>query len=157
VANDRYPLHAAERLRNAQRGQAERELADAQARWAEACAAIETAERALHVHAGRTPGAKPVAQVITALELQREAAFAQRHADEARRLQECCGAARQRLVACETALRQAQDRLGLARASEHAIERNHARFDAAQRREHEQVEQVEVEEGLVRSRKERGR
>jgi hypothetical protein len=161
VAGARYPLQIAERMREAERAAAERALSDALAAERTARAALDHAERVLGAHADERPAVEAAllggGAAIGALELQRRAAFAQRHADEARALRERCGAARDALAACEAARRAAQDAFGRARANQRAIERDHARFDAAQRRELLHAEQVEVEERLARSRKERGR
>ena len=155
MSDDRYPLHAAERLRAAQRGQAEQALARALAECAAAQTEVEDVERALLGHAQRAPARVQggVPGTIEVLELQREAAFARRNAGEARALREKLAAARARLTVSEVGLRAAQEALGRARGGEHAIERDHARFDAMQRRERERAEQAEVEERIQSSRK----
>lgn len=158
MSSDRYPLHAAERLRSTERAQAELALARAVAERAAAQAELDALECTLRSQLERAQVAETgQARTLTALELQREAAFALRNADQARALRERIAAERARLSGCDAALRAAQDALGRAHAGEQVFERDHARFDARQRRAQERGEQVELDERAAGSRNDRGR
>jgi hypothetical protein len=162
VASERYPLHAAERLRSAQRARAEHVWLEAQAECARAGADVAHAERLLAEHAAEQLEMPTVPASTSALELQRAAAFAQRRAAQARVLRERLSAARARAGEHERALREAQHALAEARSGERLLEQDRARFEGALRREREQAEQVEIDEQVEQSRieqtrKDRGR
>lgn len=154
---ERYPQQAAERLRNAQRGGAELALAQASSELNAAQEALARAQAALDAHRAAAPLAPAGAEgPIDALELQRAAAFAQRHSERSRVLQQRVQQAQALVTQRTAAVSAAQDALAQARADERVIERDRERFESVQRRAREQAEQLEVEERIDRSRKDRG-
>jgi hypothetical protein len=154
---ERYPREDAERLRAAQRGGAELELARASAELERARAELARTDAALAAElAAHPPAPADALGPTSALELQRTAAFARRHADKVRALREELSRAQQRVARQEATLASAQAALSLARAGERVIERDRARFEGEQRRARQQAEQLDVEEHIDRSRNDRG-
>jgi multidrug resistance efflux pump len=154
---ERYPQQAAERLRNAQRGGAEIALAQAGAELNAANEALARVQAAFDAHRTAAPDAPAGGQgPIDALELQRGAAFAQRHAERTRVLWQHVLEAQAQVAQRTAALSSAQHALAHARADERVMERDRERFENAQRRAREQAEQLEVEERIDRSRNDRG-
>jgi hypothetical protein len=157
VVSERYPQQAAERLRNAQRGGAELALAQANTELNAAYNALARAQAALDAHRAAAPQAPAGSEgPIDALELQRAAAYAQRHTEHMRVLQQRVEHAQAQVTQRTAALCAAQDALAQARAGERVIERDRERFESAQRRAREQAEQLEVEERIDSSRNDRG-
>jgi hypothetical protein len=155
--SERYPREAAERLRAAQRGGAEHTVAQATADLSAAQDALARAQAELDAHRAQQPATPAAAQgPIDALELQRGAAFAQRHTERTRALRARVQQAQTRVAQCAAGVSAAQDALASAHAAERVIERDRARFESARRREREQAEQLEVEERIDRTRNEPG-
>jgi hypothetical protein len=155
--SERYPREAAERLRTAQRGGAEHGLAQAAAELSAAHDALARAQAELDAHCAQQPAAPAATQgPIGALELQRTAAFSQRHAEHTRALRARVEQAQACVARCTAAVSAAQGALASARAGERVIERDRERFESARRRAREQAEQLEVEERIDRTRNEPG-
>jgi hypothetical protein len=136
--------------KRAERATATRELAQAQRALERALDDAAQAQRALAEHAARAPGVAAPAGSGTerALELQRAAAFARRHADDAGALREQVKRARAEVAALQAAVLAQQAALGSAHAGEQVVERDRERFERAQRKRAEHEEQVEIEDGL---------
>jgi hypothetical protein len=145
-------------LRSAQRGGAELALARANAELEHARGELARAEAALAAELAARPDA-PADGIgaIGALELQRAAAFSQRHAHAARVLREQVQRACARVAELAAAADAAQAGLAQAHAGERVIERDRERFESAQRRARDHAEQHELEEHAERSRNDRGR
>jgi hypothetical protein len=145
VASSRYPLEAVVSVRRGERMRAEGELANAQRGLARAERARADAQSTLAAHAASAPAAEAEqpGRRSSGLQLQRAAAFAERHARTARELREAIARAQ---AACDEAaatLRNAQAALAAAHGAEQLIERDHARFQQAQRRAAERAEEDE--------------
>lgn len=140
----RYRFEAAETLKQSRRADAEHALARGQRELTQATATLEQSRHALAEHLRGAP-AEP-AQPARALDLQRAAAFATRHAEVARTLRGHVGQAEAELARRKTQLEQLQHALGGAHAEQQLIERDRQRFEQAQRRELEQAEQLERED-----------
>jgi hypothetical protein len=144
-----YRFRAAEAQKRAERAAATRELAQAQRALDRALDDAAQAQRALAELAARAPGAASPAGSGTerALELQRTAAFARRHADETRALRQRVQRAHAQVAALQAAVLAQQAALGSAHLGEQAALRDRERFERAQRKRAEHEEQVEIEDG----------
>jgi hypothetical protein len=145
-----YRFRAAETQKRAERAAATRELAEAQRALDRALDDAAQAQRALAEHAARAPdAAAPAGSGTTrAVELQRTAAFARRHADDARALREQVQRAHAQVAALQAAVLAQQAALGSAHAGEQVALRDRERFERAQRKRAEHEEQVEIEDSL---------
>ena len=132
--------------RRAARHGAEQALARANASRREAALAVEKITHALEQHRASRPAVSSVVGEVSALALQRSAAFARRHVDRSARLSERLTQALRALADTEAALEQAQRELALASAGERAIERHEADRAGALDRQRERREQEALDE-----------
>jgi hypothetical protein len=128
----RYRWQAAETLRQAEREAASQTLARAQ--------------RALADHQARAQAAGGELSSARALDLQRAAAFARRHAEVARTLSAALDRASGQVTALEAAVLREQAALASAHGGERAIASDRTRFERELRKQAEQREQGDLEE-----------
>jgi hypothetical protein len=153
LADKRYKWEAAQSLQKARRAKAERDLADAKRELAAARTEHASAEQRLREHLDAAPAELQAgARQDSALELQRAAAFALRHARTKQELRAGCARARAQVAQLETAARNAEQALAQAHEAQRAIEHDRERWQAEQRRELEQLEQLEQQESATRAR-----
>jgi chromosome segregation ATPase len=143
----RYRWHAVETLKGAQRANAALELARAERTLARAVEDAADAERALAEHAAQAPDATTSEEgTMRAFELQRAAAYLDRHGEQARALRVELTRARAHVEALQATIVQRRATLAAAHEGEQAIERDRERFERDQRKRAEQGEERELEE-----------
>jgi hypothetical protein len=147
VASSRYPLEAVVSARRGARMRAEGELGTALrvlARREQERAEV-AAELAAHLATAPSAESGRPGQRSSGLELQRMAAYAERHARSARTLRDALARADAAVSSARQAVQQAQAALAGAHGQEQVIERDRIRFQQAQRRAADQAEQDEQE------------
>jgi hypothetical protein len=143
----RYRFQAAETLKQAERAAAALELAQTEHALAAAQKDAAEAQRALAAHAAAVPAEVALDPgVARAFELQRAAAFAERHAETTRALRAELARIEAQAGLLEAAVLRSRSALARAHEGEQAIERDRERFARDQRKRSEHHEQRELEE-----------
>ena len=132
--------------RRAARHGAERALARAHASRSAAASAVARAADALELHRSSRPQLAAATGEVSALELQRGAAFARRHGERAARLTQQLEQAQRALAEQEGLLERARLALARASADERALERHETERARALGRRRERREQDAVDE-----------
>lgn len=146
MAADRYRWQALLTLRRARRSRALGELADARKQLQHAQRDVMQSQEALRLHRNSTPTAPAQSESDSALELQRMAAFAQRHTDMHRELRAKLDRACAEVARRHERVSAAQAALASASADERVIEQDKERALRMLERNRDNREQAELEE-----------
>jgi len=141
-----YPRQAAHTLRQARRAQAELAQSRAQTALEQARSSVVDADRALQLHVASAPGSGPGLGLTSGHMLQREAAFGERQARQARKLRGLLQQAQASEREAADEYTRAQQRLADAHAAEQVLDRDRDRFGIEQRKSSVRAEELEAEE-----------